>query len=194
MIHIEQQWLENLRTIEGGFLHEKAHEGTVEKRGNIIISRGLQIYSATLGIRGVCDVVEFHKDPNGVPLSTREGLFQPIPVEYKRGMPKDGDHDLLQLCAQAMCLEEMLLCSIPVGYVYYGETKKRLTVQLGDALREQVRDMLREMHDMYHRRFTPKVKPAARCKACSLSDVCLPILCKSLSVDDYLKQKLGEIE
>lgn len=114
LIHIEQQWQENLRTVEGGILHEKTHDYTIkEKRGDLIISRSMGIYSRTLGITGACDVVEFHKSRDGVALYGREGNYKPVPVEYKRGKPKQGNADVLQLCAQAMCLEEMLLCRIP---------------------------------------------------------------------------------
>ena len=119
LIHLEQQWADNLRTVEGELLHERAHdEGLSESRGDLLICRGLRVASPRLGISGACDVVEFHADPAGVSLAGRPGLWRPVPVEYKRGRQKEHDADELQLCAQAMCLEEMLACEIPRGFLY----------------------------------------------------------------------------
>ena len=195
LIHIEQQWHENLRTVEGQIFHEKAHEGYgAEKRGDVIISRGMPIFSRTLGINGVCDIVELHKSDNGVELFGRIGLFIPIPIEYKRGKPKEDDCDAVQLCAQAMCLEEMLLCEIPVGFMFYGETKHRQKIDLSKELREKVKGMLVEMHAIYDRRYTPKVKLSKSCKACSLTEICIPKLCKNLSVAKYINDNIREGE
>lgn len=119
LIHIENLWEENYLTASGRVLHNKAHsENKFEKRGNIIIVRGLKISSASLGISGECDVVEFHYNKNGVKLKNYEELYLPYPVEYKRGKPKIDNCDRLQLCAQAMCLEEMLSCSIEEGALF----------------------------------------------------------------------------
>ncbi|HEY5586095.1 MAG TPA: CRISPR-associated protein Cas4 [Ruminiclostridium sp.] len=193
LIHIEQQWQENLRTVEGGILHERAHDdGFSEKRGDVIISRGMSVFSRTMGVSGVCDIVELHKCANGVNIFGREGLYLPIPVEYKRGKPKENDSDILQLCGQAMCLEEMLLCEIKEAYMFYGETKHRLKITLDNDLREKVKSMLFEMHELYNRRYTPKVKPSLSCKACSLSEICMPKLCKNPSVARYIKDNLEE--
>lgn len=193
LIHIEQQWQENLRTIEGQILHERAHDGySAEKRGDVIISRGMAIFSRTLGINGVCDIVELHKSPDGVNIIGREGLFKPIPVEYKRGNPKEGDCDSVQICGQAMCLEEMLLCKIPEGYLFYGETNHRQRVELSQALRDRVESILIEMHAFYDRRYTPKVKPTKSCKACSLAEICMPKLCKNLSASKYIRDNIRD--
>lgn len=127
LIHIEQQWEENYFTVMGNIMHENAHDRDfVEKRKNIVITRGMPVFSRTLGVRGDCDIVEFRPDKAGIPLKGREGTYQPVPVEYKRGKPKEHDADVLQLCAQAMCLEEMLVCAVPKGFLYYGETRRRL--------------------------------------------------------------------
>jgi len=194
LIHIEQQWQENLLTVEGGILHEKTHDNTIkEKRGSVIISRGMRIFSRTLGITGACDVVEFHKSRKGITLYGREGMYQPVPVEYKRGKPKIDKADELQLCAQAMCLEEMLLCTIPEGYMYYGEPRRRFKVSLDDALREEVKRICKEMHELYEKRHTPKVKTTKACKSCSLQELCLPRLCKNPSAIDYMKKAVMEI-
>lgn len=195
LIHIEQQWQENLRTVEGNILHEKAHDdGFSEKRGDIIISRGMAVFSRTLGVSGVCDIVELHRCADGVTIFGRDGLYKPVPVEYKRGKPKENEADILQLCGQAMCLEEMLLCEIKEAYMFYGETRHRLKVVLDTDLRERVRDTLHEMHELYNRRHTPKAKSSKSCKACSLADICLPRLCKNPSVSKYIKDSLKEVE
>ena len=195
LIHIEQQWQENLRTIEGEILHEKAHDNTVkETRGDLIISRGMAIFSRSLGISGTCDVVELYKSPDGVNIFGREGTYKPVPVEYKRGKPKEDDSDVLQLCAQAMCLEEMLLCKIPEAFLFYGETKRRLKIILDDELRERLKTIVKEMHGLYDKRCTPKVKPSKSCKACSLIEICMPKLCKNPSVTNYIKNNLSEVE
>lgn len=195
LIHIEQQWQENLRTIEGEILHEKTHDNTIkEKRGDLIISRGMAIFSRTLGITGNCDVVEFYKSSDGVNIFGREGRYKPVPVEYKRGKPKEDESDVLQLCAQAMCLEEMLLCEIQEGFLYYGETKRRLKIVLDDFLRERVKIMFKEMHDLYDKRYTPKAKFSKACKACSLDEICMPRLCKNPSVNGYINKYIVEVE
>jgi CRISPR-associated exonuclease Cas4 len=194
LIHIEQQWQENLRTIEGGILHEKTHDDTIkEKRGDIIISRGMAIFSRSLGLTGTCDVVELHKAKDGVKIFGRDGTYKPIPIEYKRGKPKEDDSDVLQLCAQAICLEEMLLCKIPEGFLFYGETKRRLKIIFDEELREGLKTIIKEMHELYDRRYTPKVKLSKSCKACSLIELCIPKLCKNLSVNDYIKKNIMEV-
>lgn len=193
LIHIETQWVENLRTVEGTLLHARAHDENLrELRGDVLTLRGLSVSSPSLGLSGKCDVVEFHADPAGVPLQGEEGLWLPYPVEYKRGSPKSGNEDLLQLCAQAMCLEEMLCCAIPEGSLYYGETRRRTRVPLDEALRLQVRDLNEEMHQLYRRGHTPKVKPTKACNACSLKELCLPALLRKKPVSAYLAQALEE--
>ena len=190
---MEQQWAENARTAEGRILHEKAHDGSIhEKRGSLLITRDMPVHSPTLGICGKCDVVEFHRDPSGISLSGQEGLWLPYPVEYKRGEPKTADVDRLQLCAQAMCLEEMLCCSIPEAAIFYGEIRHRETVTLDDSLRSKVRVLLAEMHELYRRSHTPKVKPTKGCSACSLKEICLPKLMKKNSVRDYLQKHMED--
>lgn len=191
LIHIEQQWAENERTVDGTLMHQRAHDrDRKEVRGGAVITRGMSVFSARLGISGACDVVEFHLDPEGVPLSGRAGRWQPFPVEYKRGAPKPHDADELQLCAQAMCLEEMLCTAVPDGALYYGETRRRVPVSFSEPLRAEVRACLTEMHDLFRRGHTPKVKPARACSACSLKDLCLPRLLSARSVSDYLRESL----
>ena len=187
LIHIENQWAENLRTVDGGLVHERVHDQAFrESRGDCVTVRGLAVHSAELGVSGQCDAVEFRRVPSGVPLKGREGLWLPYPVEYKRGKPKEHDADELQLCAQAMCLEEMLCCDVTEGALYYAQTRHRAVVPLTPELRGRVRESLGEMHELYRRRHTPKVKPSKACNACSLKDLCLPRLMGRRSVADYL--------
>lgn len=194
LIHIENQWAENFRTVDGSLMHENAHDqGFRESRGDVLIVRGLAVHSARLGVSGQCDVVEFHRDPDGIALRDREGTWRPYPVEYKRGRPKDGQADELQLCAQAMCLEEMLCCAVPEGALYYGETRRRLEIQFAPDLRSKVQDNLAEMHELYRRRYTPKVKPSKGCNACSLKDLCVPKLMRIKKVSDYLAGAVEEL-
>lgn len=193
LIHIEQQWAENFRTAEGSILHERAHDtASRESRGAVRITRGMYIHSAELGVSGQCDVVEFHQNGFGVPMPGWEGKWCPYPVEYKRGSPKATDADRLQLCAQAMCLEEMLCCPVPQGALFYGEIKRREIVDCTPELRAQVRKELEEMHSLYRRGHTPKVKPSKSCNACSLKPLCLPALMRQGTVDDYLRGSLEE--
>jgi len=160
LAYIEMQWDENLRTAEGHILHENAHNPfSAEKRGKLLISRGMAVYSRKLGVSGICDVVEFHASPKGVPIFGQDGKWLPVPVEYKRGVPKENAADRLQLCCQAICLEEMLVCGrILKAYLYYGETSRRTPVPLDDELRATVSSMLVEMHELYARRYTPHGK------------------------------------
>lgn len=193
LIHLEQQWLENERTADGRVFHSNAHEGlTHELRGDVLILRGLRVFSKALGVSGICDVVEFHRDPAGVALAGYEGAWFPYPVEYKRGKPKENDADRLQLCAQAICLEEMLLCAIPEGSLYYGETRRREVVSLDLPLREKVVDMLAQMRKYYQTGYTPKARRHKGCNACSLRDICLPALGKLSDVSSYIRLRLED--
>lgn len=195
LIHIEQQWRDNLRTVEGDILHERAHDETIKERSRDKITvRGLRVFSAELGISGACDVVEFLHSKDGAKLNGESGLWLPYPVEYKRGSSKQKDADRLQLCAQAMCLEQMFGCPVPEGALYYGETRRRERVALDAGLREQVAAMLAEMHAYDSRGYTPKVKPGRHCNACSLKELCLPVLCRGSSARAYIKSRTEEDE
>lgn len=195
LIYIEGLWTENLRTVEGQILHEKAHDRNfTEKRGDVVISRGMPVFSRALGTNGACDIVELQKNESGVSIFGRDGLYLPVPVEYKRGRPKEGDEDALQLAAQAICLEEMMACDVPVGYLYYGETGRRTKVPVDSELRGQVFSAFQEMHGLFDRRHTPKVKTSARCRACSLFDLCMPKLCKERSAAEYISGRHGEAD
>lgn len=191
LIHIEQQWSENLHTVSGDLMHQRAHnEALTEKRGNLIITRGMRIASRVFGVTGQCDVLEFHKNDAGVEIHGWDGAWMPYPVEYKKGEPKQGNYDAAQLCGQAMCLEEMLCCDIPAGSLYYGKTKRRQEVIFSDELRAQVIDAVSEMHQLFARGYTPNVPRKQKCQGCSLQDVCLPALAKHTDVASYYKEHL----
>ena len=193
LIHLENQWQENLRTVEGDLFHRRAHdEQQRERRGDALILRGLPVVSRSLGLSGKCDVVEFHIDPAGVPLPGEEGLWRPFPVEYKKGAPKANQADELQLCAQALCLEEMLCCPVPEGALFYGETRRRTAVLFSEDLRERVKGMLAEMRQLYRRGHTPRVRRSKSCNACSLKELCLPGLERRGSVAQYLRNAMEE--
>lgn len=187
LIHIEQQWEENRLTAEGRVLHNKAHDSGVENRPGIRIARGLRLRSLTLGISGQADVVEFHQSPRGVELQGAEGLWRPFPVEYKRGKPKPDVCDEIQVCAQALCLEEMYGVSIAAGALYYGERRRRTEVELGKGLRGRTEALCRRMHALYRLAETPTAAYEPKCDSCSLMARCLPrLLAKPPGVARYL--------
>jgi len=189
LIHIEQAWAENFLTTEGNLLHDRAHDQSLqEKRGSVLIVRGLRVSSATLGFSGTCDVVEFVEAADGVSLCGHKGTYVPYPVEYKRGKPKADDCDRLQLCAEAVCLEEMLVCDIPKGALYYGAERHREVVDFTAELRKKVSQLANEMHQYYRRQYIPKARPGSYCWACSLRDICIPELNGVTSVHTYLEQ------
>lgn len=188
LIHVENQWGENYHTVKGHIAHEKAHDKFFrEFRKNVVIVRGMPIFSRKLGISGECDIVEFQKDKNGVQVNDLEGFYKVVPVEYKKGGPKRRNCDRLQLCAQALCLEEMLCCDISEAYIYYVEIKHREKVFIDEELRNEFKDILSEMHVMYQRKYTPKVKTSKHCNSCSLKDLCLPKVCSDKSVKSYIE-------
>lgn len=192
LIHVERQWQENALTAEGRILHHQADDPFfTEKRKGVIVARSVPVASPSLGLSGVCDVVEFTQSPLGVRLPGTEGTFLPAPVEYKRGRQKQEPSDEAQLCAQAICLEEMLAVSIPTGYLYYGQTRRRVAVELSRALRELLYKAAGEMHAYFQRGYTPRVKPFKGCRSCSLADVCLPSLQdRQTAASAYIRQQV----
>lgn len=195
LIFLERQWAENARTAEGQVFHETAHHGPEsEARGDLLILRGLRVASPSLRLGGICDVVEFHRSPSGVSLAGREGLWLPYPVEYKRGSDQTRESDEVQLCGQALCLEEMLCCQIPEGSLFYGETRRRTRVAFDGTLRQRTLDLLHELLGYMDRGYTPGAKLHKGCNACSLRDICLPKLSRAPSVADYIHDRAGEDE
>ena len=163
LIHIEQEWADNRFTAEGTAMHERVHDDNDESRPGVRITRGLPVRSLELGISGQCDVVEFHSDG------------RVIPVEYKRGRAKSHRADEVQICAQGICLEEMLQISVPRGYLYYGRPKRRTEVDFDQELRTLVRETAVAVHFCFREGKTPLASyEAQRCGRCSLIDVCQP--------------------
>jgi len=175
LIHIEQQWEENLLTAEGRIQHERVHEEDVESRGSFFIARGVRIHSRKLGLAGQADVVEFHMTGGeGIELPGRKGLWRIRPVEYKRGRPKKDVSDSVQLCAQAMCLEEMLTTCIEKGTLYYNAIRKRFDVLFDDELRSATERLAYDLHLLFAEGRMPAPVNDKRCKRCSLVAICMP--------------------
>lgn len=200
LIHIEQAWAENVRTVEGKYMHERTDDPFAdETRGNIRVVRAMPIVSYELGLRGVADVIEFHREEKALEgittqLENRGGWWRPFPVEYKRGRPKPDDRDAVQLCAQAIALEEMMKISIHSGFLFYGQTRHREEVALDSALRERVKELSDKMHGLLAEGKTPKAQKGKHCSLCSLTEICQPDLTlRHKSVEDYLK-RMVELE
>lgn len=166
LIHVEGVWADNALTVEGTHLHEKAHEGPPETRAGVRVVRGMWLRSERLGLVGRADVVEFHTEAGGA--------ARVFPVEYKRGRPKAHDADRVQLCAQAMCLEEMLGVAVPAGALFYGRTRRREDVALESCLRSLTREVAQRAHALLAGGRTPPARREPKCDACSLVDLCLP--------------------
>lgn len=193
LIHVEQQWQENILTFRGQQLHEKTNDPfVVEKRKDKIVARAVPIVSHVLGLYGVADVVEFERADKGAKLEGRDGLWWPLPVEYKVGRPKPSNWDLLQLCAQAICLEEMFGVMLNQGQIFYGKTRKRLDVSLDENLRTETNETAELMHETFNAGITPQAKYRTACEKCSLLKLCTPKLAQKKPTMDYLLQALGE--
>lgn len=174
LIHIEQIWDENRFTAEGRLMHERVHEQDAEWQGSVRVVRGLRLRSLELGLTGMADVVEFHPAEGGIRIAGLNGTWRPFPVEYKRGKPKANSCDEVQLCGQAMCLEEMLSCAIPAGALFYGKTKKRKDVELTESLRALTRKTAERLHVIVDSGKAPAAVNGPKCEDCSLKDECLP--------------------
>ena len=177
LIHLEQAWRENRLTAEGRVLHERADSGAAESRGDVRIGRGIHVRSRRLGLAGRADVVEFRRvgtTEKGVRLPGLENHWKPFPVEYKRGQSKRIDCDRVQLCAQALCLEEMFQISVPAGALFYGRIRRREEVVFDADLRGITEDAARRFHDIVASGKTPLVYREPKCRSCSLFEVCLP--------------------
>jgi CRISPR-associated exonuclease Cas4 len=185
LIHIEQVWQESGLTAEGRILHERVHEQEGESRAGVRIERGLPLRSLRLGLVGVADLVEFQK--------IGKNLWRPFPVEYKRGKPKLDRCDEVQLCAQAMCLEEMMKVEVPQGALFYGKTRHRYDVAFEEALRKETEETARQVHDLIASGKTPKPVYEKKCRQCSLFEVCLPkSLGRKRDISRYLSGAIEE--
>lgn len=186
LIHIERLWADNRLTVEGSIMHKKAHNPkkmSGDVRGGAHTTRGLELVSHRLGLAGVADVVQFPPPEERAP---------PVPIEYKRGKPKKHDADLVQLCAQAMCLEEMLALSpgtIAAGAIFYGQTRRRLDVALDASLRAKTEAAAARLHELVELGVTPIARREKKCDRCSLLNLCLPDALRPIKTPAaYLRQ------
>jgi CRISPR-associated exonuclease Cas4 len=193
LIHIEQLWFENKYTAEGRIMHEKVHTQAKESRGKLRIEYSLQLCSLNLGLTGIADIVEFHLKNNHDHKAKQRNYWQPFPVEYKRGKPKKGNYDTVQLCAQALCLEEMLNISMPAGALFYGKTHKRHDILFDKTLRTQTQNAAKNLHELIQAGQTPKPVYSPKCENCSFIEICLPkSLGKNRSAIHYLKKAMEQ--
>lgn len=199
LIHIEQAWAENRLTVEGEWLHQRVDDPMLMiKRRDTVSLRSVQLVSRRLGLYGVSDVVQMDRsqtNDNAIVHPSYQGFWQLTPVEYKRGKPKKDERDEVQLCAQAMCLEEMYGINISHGFLYYGETRHRELIELGHELRAKVIELSEQMHTLFREARTPLAEYKSHCKSCSLVDICLPkSFTKPKSVSRYLMQLTDDEE
>jgi len=178
LIHLEGVWDENKLTAEGRKLHDKTHEPQTESQPGIRVTRSLRLHSFRLGLVGQADVVEFHTLPEenegGVTLEGVPGRWQPMPVEYKRGRPKKDRCDIIQLCAQALCLEEMMEVKIERGALFYGRTRRRQEVIFTDEIRNETEAAAASLHKLIKEGRTPRARYEKKCQNCSLLEICMP--------------------
>ncbi|HEL0718514.1 TPA: CRISPR-associated protein Cas4 [Streptococcus equi subsp. zooepidemicus] len=188
LIHIDQQWVDNEAMAHGQILHTRADNPYIkEKRKDFFLSRAMHISSACLGLYGIMDVVEFHKDDSGVMVKGKRGRWLPRVVEYKRGRPKKDRRDIVQLVAQTMCLEETLNCQIAEGSLYYHSVNKKVQIAITDELRREVQELANQMHRFYGAKELPKAEYFKNCQLCSLVEVCKPRISKKVrNVDRYI--------
>lgn len=183
LIHVQQQWADNRFTAEGTVLHRRVDDMGEESRGSVRIARGVPLVSRRLGLSGRADVVEFHQ--------AGDGGWLPRPVEYKRGTPKDHDADAVQLCAQALCLEEMHGRPIAEGDLFYGQPRRRQTVAFDAALRDRTERLAEELHALVGAAMLPPPVNDGRCRGCSLVEVCQPALAGRKSAAAWLRKALA---
>ncbi len=195
LIHLEGQWSDNRLTAEGNLLHRRAHEPQDENRPGLRVARRLHLHCRRLGLTGIADVVEFHRladdDQAGALLPGQPGRWRTFPVEYKRGAPKPEPWDHVQLCAQALCLEEMLGAPVPNGAIFYGRPRRRQAVAFDAALRGQTEDLAARLHHLTAQGLTPAPRPGPHCRNCSLAGACLPKAAASGRAASYLQQEMA---
>jgi len=163
-------------------MHKNAHEEQFETKGDMRIERGMPLRSSALGLIGKADVIEFYRSP--------DGKWLPFPVEYKHGKPKENNCDSVQLCGQAICLEEMLNVNIPAGAIFYGKTRRRLDVAFTTELRKETEETAHRLHAFIKAGVTPKASYSKKCESCSLIELCLPKISeKQVSIRDYIDEK-----
>ena len=178
LIHIEQVWAENFLTAHGQQLHQRVDSKEPETRKGVRYERGVAVSASKLGLIGKLDLIE-------VELATG----QYCPVEYKRGKPKKNDWDHIQLCAQGLCLEEMLNTPVSQGYMWYWQTRNRELVVFSDELRNQTCTVINQVKDMFESGVTPKaIYEKKKCQSCSLYDLCNPKIMEKDFSNCYIQE------
>lgn len=197
LVHVEGVWAENVQTAEGRAFHERVHEAPSETIAGVRVARGLRLSSLKLGLYGVADVVEFHptdsRDERTVTLPRSTQRWIAYPVEYKRGRRKPEMAYCVQLCAQALCLEEMLGGLIPAGALYHAKSRHRQVVTFDDALRTRTWNRIHELHRLMEAGKTPPPVFGPKCKFCSLAGKCMPKLQPSRSASAYAARMLASL-
>jgi CRISPR-associated exonuclease Cas4 len=198
LIHLEGEWQENKLTVEGRGLHERVHEADTEQKGNMLILRDLRVRSLVLGLVGAIDLLELTPlsagNTGGMVLPGHAGQYQPYIVEYKRGHPKTDHCDEIQLCAQALCLEEMTGARLAASGFFYGQPRRRLDVVLSPELRAETVKLALRLHELMAGDAMPPPEFAPRCYGCSLIETCLPEMPrKPDSVNAYMKRQIAEV-
>ncbi len=196
LIHVEQVWQENVLTVEGRLLHERVDSGEAETRGDRRVVRGVPLRSFRLGLAGRADALELHRVADGAQsgcaLTGFSGRWQPFPVEYKRGEPKRIDSDRVQLCAQAICIEEMLAVEVSQGALFYNRLRRREEVAFDERLRGLTEDAAARFHRLVASGRTPVIARAPKCRSCSLLALCMPPSRRRKTVSRYLGQLLDD--
>ncbi len=179
LIHVDDVWNDNVFTVKGNILHEKVDTDTYETRGALKTVRALKIHSFRLGLAGKCDVVEFRKAGDEIEI---------LPVEFKAGQPKQNISDEVQLCAQALCLEEMLTTTVKKGVFFYGRIRRRVQVDISLQLRQQTEEIIAAVHDIVERKYVPQAKYETKCKSCSLESICQPKAMNEKKLRTYVNE------
>lgn len=181
LIHVDDVWHENVFTVRGDILHEKVDTDTYETRGTLKTVRGLRVHSQRLGIVGRCDVVEFSKSKD------KADAVVVLPVEFKSGQPKDDISDKVQLCAQVLCLEEMLNTKIQRGAFFYGKIRRRQVIEIDKQLRSETENIIESVHEIVSKKMVPAAKYSEKCRNCSLDEVCMPKAMNERKLGEYMK-------
>jgi len=180
LIHVEDVWTDNVFTVRGEILHEKVDTDTYETRGIIKTVRALRIHSTRLGIVGQCDVVEFRKS------TYADVSLDVMPVEFKSGKPKEDVSDKVQLCAQALCLEEMMNTQVKRGAFFYGKIRRRVQVELDEELRKQTEEIITAVHEIVSQKKVPAARYNEKCRNCSLEEMCMPKAMNEKKLQHYM--------
>ncbi len=199
LIHLEQVWSENYLTASGQALHSHVDANNHETRRDIHKATSVRLASGKYGICGITDMLEYHKqdsnkneygEVNAVKLKGLFDYWRPFPVEYKHGKPKEHDADRIQLCAQALCLEEMLSVTIREGALFYAKTRRREDVVFDNDLREKTISIINSIRLMIENRITPAPEFDSKCNSCSLIAECKPSIVRKGCVKEWLNKEI----